>query len=85
MAFGNGPEGADKLTGSVDDAGLLSPNSLLVGIIESQTEAVDGALEEWVLINEDKFINKKTPAKQHNKLLKQIILVEAKLGLQEEN
>ena len=85
MAFGSGPEGADKLTGSVDDAELFSPVSLLAGIIEPQTQAVDGALEEWVLISEDKFIIKKTPAKQQNKLSEQIILVEEKLVLQEED
>lgn len=85
MAFGSGPEGAGKLTGSVDDAGLFSPVSLLAGIIETQTEAVDGALEEWVLISEDKFIIKKTPAKQQNKLSEQIILVEEKLVLQKED
>ena len=85
MAFGSGPEGVDKLTGSVDDAGLLSPVSLLAGIIESQTEAFDGALEEWVLISEDKFIDKKTPAKKKNKLREQIILDEEKQAIQEED
>ena len=85
MAFGSGPDGEEKLTELFDDAGILNPMSLLAGIIEPQTEAVDGALEEWVIISEDKFINKKTPAKQQNKLAEQIILVEEKLGLQEED
>lgn len=84
-----GPEDAEKLTESLDDAGLLfNAMSSQAGMIVPRdllSEAVGCAFEEWVIIGEDKFIHNNRADKHQNTILESMLTGEEKIGLQEED